>query len=719
MATRARRKSRTATKATKSEIATEALQPTHAAAAVPAVLEKPIVTAPPPAVVAGATSPAVSGLYIQGAGGQGELRLDVDGDTPQMTASGLIVGGITSRLHWIAKLAPTSAADTWKGDIWFKDGASALLPQTSVTISVTRTGDQRDMKARFEGGGVPAATRSFRRRSTHFHPVEFEFDVVQGTTAVTAIDTCAHPNRPADLPCEHLSIETVFRRAGFETAVSPNSGAIPLTGAGANQTWSDTEMHDAMQAYWSRFANKAQWSMWVLFAGLHDTGTSLGGVMFDDIGPNHRQGTAIFNDSFISQAPAGDSAKPAWVARMRFWTACHEMGHAFNLAHSWQKALGTPWIPLSNEPEVRSFMNYPTRVAGGQTSFFSDFAFRFSAQELLFMRHAPERFVQMGNANWFDDHGFEHAEVTPEPKFTVELRVNRASGVFDFLEPCTVEVKLTNISGDPQVISSRVLEDADRMIVVIKKDGAPARQWLPYAQYCSKAPRVVIEADASRYDSLFIGAGRNGWDLAEPGRYTVQMILRIAEEDYVSNTLRLRVLPPRGYDDEFLAQDMFSQDVGRVLAFDGSRVLNEANNVLREVADKLPDRAVANHALVALSRPMLQGGKVLYMPQEVQSQQMESAQQVGAQFTIAQAQMDIGARGMEAALVENPARAAETLGHVDYKKYVDQLSDELAADGNVKAAGAAQDELYKTLQARKVKESVLEDVKTKRQGYGR
>ena len=51
---------------------------------------------------------------------------------------------------------------------------------------------------------------------------------------------------------------------------------------------------------------------------------------------------------------------------------------------------------------MRSFMNYPTKVPGGQTSFFSDFAYRFSEQELLFMRHAPERFVQKGNASWFE-----------------------------------------------------------------------------------------------------------------------------------------------------------------------------------------------------------------------------------------------------------------------------------------------------------------------------
>jgi len=114
---------------------------------------------------------------------------------------------------------------------------------------------------------------------------------------------------------------------------------VPIAGAGAGAQWSDVEMHDATQVHWSRFANKAQWSPWTLLPSLHEQGPSLGGIMFDDIGPNHRQGTAIFEDAFIATAPAGDPAPAAWAQRMRCWTAAHEMGHACNLAHSWQKSL--------------------------------------------------------------------------------------------------------------------------------------------------------------------------------------------------------------------------------------------------------------------------------------------------------------------------------------------------------------------------------------------
>ena len=81
--------------------------------------------------------------------------------------------------------------------------------------------------------------------------------------------------------------------------------APAVSGAGLDARWSDAEMHDAMLVFWSRFSATAQWAMWVFFAGLNEEdGKSLGGIMFDDIGAQHRQGTAIFNKSFIADPPA-------------------------------------------------------------------------------------------------------------------------------------------------------------------------------------------------------------------------------------------------------------------------------------------------------------------------------------------------------------------------------------------------------------------------------
>jgi len=613
-----------------------------------------------------------------------ELRLDVDGRYPQMTASGTLYARFGRRVHWIARLRQVGRSQ-WVGRIWYKDGATATFPYTAVRISAKRSffPHQRAAKALFFGGGGTPYSRAFRFASSYYHPVEFEYDHETGVNPDLEINTCAHPNRPASMQCERLSIERVYRRAGFNARRDPRVSDIPTDGPDPNATWSDAEMHDAMQIYWSHFADKPQWSMWVLFAKLHDMGHGLGGIMFDDIGPNHRQGTAIFNDSFISDAPAGDPAPSAWAARMRFWTAVHEMGHAFNLAHSWQKHLGAPWIPLSAEPEARSFMNYPYRVTGGQTAFFADFDYRFSNNELLFMRHAPERFVQMGNADWFDDHGFEQEKAdTAKPDFKLEITVDRRVAAFEFLEPIVPELKITNISNEPKLVPADVLTNTERMVVIIKKDGKPARRWAPFARYCQQVATEVLQPKRHKVESLFVSAGLNGWDLAEPGHYTVQVALELAGRILVSDELRLRVQPPKGYEEELIAQDVFTEEPGRVMAFDGSAVLRKANDTWRELIERAPKSRAARHARVALAMPLTRNYRRLRIDAPAETMCINGK----AAFAVNKADPAGGRTELSAALTDNPAAAAETLGGADYEYYCGTFADWLRKNDDEKEA---------------------------------
>lgn len=646
-----------------------------------------------------------------------ELRLDVDGRHPLMRASGTLYNGFALRVHWIANLTKTGA-NTYGGYIWYKDGLASALPHTHVTIHVVKSWytSQRTATVTFTGSGSPTRVRTYKWTSASFHPVELEFDHVQGTTPVTAINTGAHPNKPAGLPTETLSIETVFRRAGFGVTKTGADNQIPIAAAGINARWSDMEMHDAMQIHWSKFANTPQWSMWVLFASLHDQGTGLGGIMFDDIGPNHRQGTALFNDSFIKNAPGGDANPAAWVARMKFWTACHEMGHAFNLAHSWQKALvhqgKGPWVPISNEPEARSFMNYPYYVSGGQAAFFSNFEFRFSDNELLFMRHAPARFVQQGNAEWFDDHGFEQALVAPGSPYRLELRVHRDLGYFEFMEPVSVELKLTNASDQPMVVDAGLLEHAHDLTMVLKRRGDPAQTWRPYAEHCHESETRVLEPGEALYGQHFVAVGPNGWAVDEPGVYTVQAALHIGGEDVVSNPLEIRVAPPRSYDEEFLAQEFFSDEVGRTLAFNGTRYFDGANDTLREVVEQMPTRRVATHARLALGRPLARPYKLL-----VAETPDAPVDEVDKRFMILKAEPDEAKEQLTEALVENAGQAADTLGHIEYRAQVEALGAFLADEGNPAAAASSLQAAAETLENRNVLDRVVEDLEHQRKAY--
>ena len=663
--------------------------------------------------------PAASGLYrwspTPGSPLVDELRLDVDGWHTQMVASGLNRGSAASSLHWIAELR-RRGRQKWSGAIWYRDGQRALLRHTRVTITVRRdaTAAQQTAVVEFSGGGT-TLRRTYRYASRFFHPVSFEFDVVEGSESVLSFNTGTHPIRPATLPVETLTVQTVFRRAGFDVSTSRGGGYVPLRRAGTDALWTDREMHDAMQAYWSKFGDRAKWALWTLFASLHkpdpgEAAEDLGGIMFDDIGPNHRQGTSIFVDSFIAEPPEDDPAPRAWVKRMTFWCACHEMGHAFNLAHSWDKTEPGDWIPLRSEPEERSFMNYPYNVAGEVPAFFSDFAYRFSDTELLFMRHAPGRFVQMGNADWFDNHAFERATVAPQPTLVLEVRVNREKPIFEFMEPITLELKLTNVSRQPVLVDRRALDPDHGLTIVTKRDHQPAREFRPYARYCFSAISEVLPPGQSKYASLYVSSGTTGWDLCDPGNYTVQVALRRGEEDIVSKALRLRVAPPGGYDEEVLAQDFFNDDVGRIVAFDGSRYFSEGNDVLMEVAERMPRRRVSLHAALAVGEGLTRVAKQLVT---------DDKEPAGMAFREAPADPKRARALLTRALETNAGTMAESLGHIDFRWYVDRFTNWLEQQGDAKGCYTAQDKLLATLSARlvrgrKVKDTVLAEIRKRR-----
>src|SRR5690606_27938231 len=89
--------------------------------------------------------------------------------------------------------------------------------------------------------------------------------------------------------------------------------------------------------------NTPQWAVWLL-AARKATSSSLLGIMFDYTGnAPHRQGCAVFQDSLRNYFSGSD------YNRNLLYTYVHELGHAFNLLHSWDKS----------RPDSLSWMNYP------------------------------------------------------------------------------------------------------------------------------------------------------------------------------------------------------------------------------------------------------------------------------------------------------------------------------------------------------------------------
>jgi hypothetical protein len=251
------------------------------------------------------------------------------------------------------------------------------------------------------------------------------------------------------------------------------------------------------------------------------------------------------------------------------------------------------------------------------------------------------------------------------------------------------------------------------LTLVIKKDGKPARQFHPFAHRCWAPAARVLEPGGSLYESLLTSVGLNGWDLAEPGNYTVQAVLPTPTGSVISNAYRLRVAPPTDRGEERLAQDFFTEDVGRVLTFDGSRILGTANDTLKEVCDALPDRKVAIHARVALAMPLQRDSKALDFASAPNAAELANGGAAARKIRTRPAD-EKEAEALLKMLVDEPQKAVETLGHVDYRYYTEQYSDFLAESQGKKPADEAIHTLRRVLDDRNVPQWVIDDIESSR-----
>ena len=400
----------------------------------------------PPAAPIPAPSPVtiakriVSGCYRStGAGFQLELRVDVDGKRPTKRISGDFyqVSGATVTYFGSfvvnalnINVTPTIVTMDGVGSYNFSAGAPNVrvtIPRTSIL--------QRPAPATvrfFTLNNQPGATYICPFRSGYLRTVRYEQDYVQGVTPFVSYNT---GSLPSGGPARNLSVAASYAEAGIGMQTSGIWNQIPASGAGTDSKWSDAELHAAMQSQFTLWKDEPQWAVWLLAAQEHEMGPGLYGIMFDQQG-KERQGCAVFH--------AGIGGTTADKLRLQLYTYVHELGHCFNLLHSWQKQFANP--PAPNRPDSLSWMNYPWRYPGGPAAFWSQFPFQFDDLEIIHLRHAFRNNIIMGGNPFSVGAALEDPQAFNDPikddsGLELELRTRQS---FAYGEPVVIEIKLGN-----------------------------------------------------------------------------------------------------------------------------------------------------------------------------------------------------------------------------------------------------------------------------------
>ena len=545
----------------------------------------------------------VSGNYrsATSAGYELELRVDVDGAGPTQRLSGdyYSVSGAT-KTHYgsfivnvvSVTVTPAQVVITGTADCsWATDYRRVQLVIARTTIL------QPPAPAMLRWFSVvnnaPGASYQCNYQSRYFRTVVLEQDSMVGVTPFAAYNTGALPSGGAARP---LSVVQSFREAGIDMQVSGAANVISNAGAGANGTWSDAELHSAMQTNFSLWQDIPQWKVWLFHAYQHDLGPGLYGIMFDQQG-RQRQGCATFY--------RGVGGATSDQQRLQLYTNVHELGHCFNLLHSWQKSFATPSQP--NRPSSRSWMNYPWYFPGGPAAFWNSFDFRFDEPELVHLRHAFRTKVIMGgnpftSGSGLHDHDSSLFADTLEDNTGLQLELETRPS-FALGEPVVVEVRLRTTSTLGKHANTRLHPKFGYVHIGIQKPGGEIVTYEPMAEYLMEPDMKLLNTDSpSAYDSAYIGYGKGGLYFDQPGTYQLRAsYAHIDGSRIVSQLIKIRVRSPLSPDDDAVADLMMGDDQGQLLYLLGSdsASLNSGNRAFEQLIDQFPSHPLTMYAKLA------------------------------------------------------------------------------------------------------------------------
>jgi hypothetical protein len=524
----------------------------------------------------------VRGRYRSAAvGWQLELRVDVDGPRPLQRVSGDFFSTSGATTSYFGSFIVEGASITTTASEVKIEGVgrftwNAGAPLVRVTIPrVTVVQAPRPATVQFlTPPSTPGASYLCGFSSRKFRTVQWEQDSVAGAVPFVSYDTGSLP-QPAGSPARILTVSKAFAEAGIELQEAGTPNVIPVDAAGseAAPTWSDSELHNAMVNHFSLHADQPQWRVWMLVATTHDQGAR--GIMFDYSDSFQRQGAAVFYDAI--------QGTDAATQRAQLRTYVHELGHAFNLLHSWDKGFADPPQPLGPNGGLGdlSWMNYAWKyqpappAPGGESAYWANFPFHFTDNELVHLRHGFLRDVIMG-ANPFAKGA---AEVDPalfedplsdNSGLAFELRSKEA---FGYGEPVVVELKLsaTDLRGRE---THGYLHPKDEFVsIAIRQPSGRVVLYRPMLRRCMDEDRSIRldPGQPAIYDSAYIGFGRDGLYFDQPGQYELRAQYVAADGSrIVSPVLRLRVRTPASAEDERVGELMMGEEQGKLLALLGS-----------------------------------------------------------------------------------------------------------------------------------------------------
>ncbi len=533
----------------------------------------------------------VYGTY-RGASGTFELemRVDTDGPTPLNIVSGdyYTISGATK--NYFGSFMVRGVAVTTAGGVITITGTASttwVTPYNKIRLTLNQTNlglplAPAHMQWIHGTTGAPGALYLCNYAKRGYRSVRLEQDRTSDVaTSFTGYNT---GSLPSGGPARLLTINAAYAEAGVDMAAGGVTSVVPLALAGTDAKWTDAELHNAMVSHFSLYSStKPAWDVWLLHAMDHILGPGLYGIMFDQSGLQ-RQGCAVFYRGIGGSTPE--------QKRLQVYTCVHELGHCFNLLHSWQKSLATP--PKPNNVNALSWMNYPWGYPAGPAAFWNAFGFKFENSELEHIRHGYRNNVIMGGNPFGTGSSLQQINALfdkpVENNAPLEL-VLQARRAYYLGEPVDLEIQLRTTTFRNNEVINNLHPDFGFVTVGIKKPGGEVVVYEPLGEKCIMPDHTVLNLDnPAIYETAYIGFHKGGFIFDQPGKYEVKAVYTAEDGSrIVSDMLSVRVKSPVTPQEDDLADTFLDEEVGYLLKFKGSDApyLQKGNELL--------DKVINNH----------------------------------------------------------------------------------------------------------------------------
>ncbi|MFI9176322.1 hypothetical protein [Streptomyces lincolnensis] len=641
----------------------------------------------------------VSGTYRVASAGQSiDARIDVDGVGTLSTISGdlfTVAGQSTTYAH---SFRSTNVQVQWTSDYMVITGKGLTWGSTppynativQLLVYLTPAGQTlRPISWLYleDEAGYYANWRELAKVSTYFRTVDYEVDIAAGESELVSYDTSKAATPPGFVD-RILTVPSAYAEAGVELRTTGGRNVISTSGSGSDLLWSKAELHAAMVANFSGYRDVPQWKVWTLVASDYADPPGIAGTMFDSIGLQ-RQGMAVFTK--YAKVGSNDDLH----------TYVHELGHAFNLLHSFDKdkaAPPQPLGPLAGYGDL-SWMSYPHLYEGDPSAaedqqtaaFWRAFPFSFTDDEIRHLRHGFYRDVILGGSNFKAGAAKDHAALelvaqplTDESGLLLEIEGQAA---FAYGEPVVAQLKLsrTGSHGDVAVLPD-LGPAAGHVSVVITDPYGHTRLFQPLTRECGRHDTTTLTAAAPAvYTSLYLGYGADGLYFSEPGLYKVAAVYQGPDGSRVASTPQtIRVRAPLAAADQHIGELLMGDDQGHLLTFLGSDApqLKGGNDALQEVIERYGDHPLAAHARLARGANAgrhfqhIRDGRLVVREPDIK----ESVQQLSAAI--------------------NASTGNEGLDNITLNKAMRRLAKVHAKDGNLAEADAVLDKMVSTFRGK-------------------